>query len=239
MSLNQRRKKYQQLESEEILILVSCEALSEGFNVKKVSAVILFRLTTSRAKYYQQIGRGARIYPQKINCIVLDAVGLIDGEEFGFLEDLTEQDLAIFESEERPENVYSPKKTCENCSAIVPASSRICSYCQWEFPLVEKEVNSVVFDEMHLTIPLSQREKIAFYHQLLREAYSQQKSFNWCDRKYKMRYGHHPQPQWRKSAIFGPNPTPQQKSAYEQYIRVMADQANLSVDWIEANQWEF
>ncbi|MGB5771820.1 MAG: DEAD/DEAH box helicase family protein, partial [Crocosphaera sp.] len=227
MSLKERRKKYQQLELEEILILVSCEALSEGFNVKKVAAIVLFRLTTSRSKYYQQIGRGARLWPSKINCVVLDAVGLIDGEDFGFLEDLTEEDFAIFESEERPSKTYSPKKNCDNCSAMVPASLRICSNCHYEFPLAEKEVSKSVFSSMGLTLPKSQREKITFYHDLLRQAFKQQKSFNWCDRTYKMRYGQHPQPQWRKGAIFGDNPTSEQKLAYQQYLKAIATQCNL------------
>ena len=238
MSLKERKKKYQQLENEQILILVSCEALSEGFNVKKVSAVILFRLTTSRAKYFQQIGRGARLWPGKSNCLVLDAVGLIDGEKFGFLEDLTEEDFAIFESEQRPSFSHSPKKTCENCSAMVPAGLRVCSYCNHPFPLPEKGANGTIFSEMKLTVPLSQQEKIDFYHDLLRQAYSQQKSFNWCDRQYKMRYGQHPHVQWRKGAIFGDDPTPQQKSAYQQYLKAIAQQAHLSQDWIQANQWE-
>ena len=73
---------------------------------------------------------------------------------------------------------------------------------------------------------------------ILRQAYSQQKSFNWCDRQYKMRYGQHPHVQWRKGAIFGDDPTPKQKSAYQQYLKAIAQQAHLSQDWIQANQWE-
>ncbi|MGK7956857.1 MAG: DEAD/DEAH box helicase [Crocosphaera sp.] len=239
MSLKQRRKIYSQLELGEILVLVSCEALSEGFNVKKISAIILFRLTTSRSKYYQQIGRGARTWLDKINCLVLDAVGLIDGEEFGFLEDLTEEDFAIFESEQRPAKTYSPKKICDNCLAMVPAGLRICSHCHYEFPLPQKEANGDVFSSMRLTIPLSQQEKITFYHDLLKQAYHEKKSFNWCDGQYKMRYGQHPQVQWRKGAIFRDNPTPEQKESYQQYLNMIAKANNLCSEWIEQNQWEF
>lgn len=236
MSLKKRRARYQQLENDEIQLLASCEALSEGFNVRKVSAILLWRLTTSIAKYFQQIGRGARLWPLKMNCLVFDLVGLI--KEFGFLEDLTEDDFCIFKGKDTPQKGHSPKKTCSNCSAMVPASVRSCPHCHAQFPKAESESTESVFTSMGLQVPLAQREKITFYHNLLRQAYHEQKSFNWCDGQYKMRYGQHPQVQWRKGAIFGDNPTSKQKSAYQQYLKAIATQSNLSVEWIKQNQWE-
>ena len=72
-----RTKIYQQLAEGEILVLSSCGALSEGFDVPAVNAVILSRPTKSKALYCQQLGRGLRLSTEteKQDCIVLDQAG--------------------------------------------------------------------------------------------------------------------------------------------------------------------
>ncbi|MGK7944572.1 MAG: DEAD/DEAH box helicase family protein [Microcystaceae cyanobacterium] len=237
MSAQQREKSYSKLEQEEITVLASCEALSEGFDVPKVSCVILFRLTTSRAKYYQQIGRGARISAGKQDCVVLDAVGLINGQEFGFLEDLSLEDLAIFPGESGESKGEAPKKTCPECKGIMAAGLRICPHCQYQFPAVKYD--PIMPPPMKLLIPESQKQQYEAYQKLLREAYQNNKSFNWCDGAFKQRFGHHPPVNWRKGAIFGDDPTEKDRQAYRQYLKAIASQFNLDKTWIKNNEWEF
>ena len=76
-STKKRQKIYKQLEDAEILLLASCDAISEGFDVPAVSAIILDRPTKSKALCFQQLGRGLRISPdtEKQDCLVLDKAG--------------------------------------------------------------------------------------------------------------------------------------------------------------------
>lgn len=55
-----------------LLVLVSCAALSESFDVPQVSCIIQARPTKSKALYFQQLGRGLRLAPDKFDCLVLD-----------------------------------------------------------------------------------------------------------------------------------------------------------------------
>jgi len=81
-----RNKLYQQLARGELLVLASCAALSEGFDVPEVSCVVLARPTQSKALYFQQLGRGLRLAKDKTDCLVLDQSGNV--MKHGFIEDL-------------------------------------------------------------------------------------------------------------------------------------------------------
>lgn len=55
--------------------LVNVGVLTEGYDAPKTACVAVARPTTSRALYTQMIGRGTRIAPGKVDCLVLDFVG--------------------------------------------------------------------------------------------------------------------------------------------------------------------
>src|SRR5262249_26580260 len=56
--------------------LVSCEVLTEGYDERRVSCVVMARPTKSEALYTQCVGRGLRTDPDrgKEDCLVLDVV---------------------------------------------------------------------------------------------------------------------------------------------------------------------
>lgn len=56
-------------------VLCNCQILTEGFDEPSVAAVVMARPTQSQGLYVQCVGRGARLYPGKDHCIVLDFVG--------------------------------------------------------------------------------------------------------------------------------------------------------------------
>ncbi|NJM90102.1 MAG: DEAD/DEAH box helicase [Hydrococcus sp. RU_2_2] len=84
--IKEREKIYHSLVTGNILVLSSCQALTEGFDVPSVSAILLCRATQSKALNVQMIGRGLRLSPEteKNDCIVLDFVGNI--RRHGFIE---------------------------------------------------------------------------------------------------------------------------------------------------------
>ncbi|KQN97213.1 hypothetical protein ASF12_22685 [Paenibacillus sp. Leaf72] len=59
-------------------ILVNCMVLTEGFDEPSVSCVIMARPTKSESLYVQCIGRGIRLHPDKVDCLVLDIVGVTE-----------------------------------------------------------------------------------------------------------------------------------------------------------------
>ena len=71
----ERRDILQRLHSGETRVVANCAVLTEGFDEPSVDCVIVARPTESKPFYIQMVGRGTRIYPGKVDCLVLDVVG--------------------------------------------------------------------------------------------------------------------------------------------------------------------
>lgn len=61
-----------------LMALTNVGVLTEGFDDPGVSCIAMARPTRSEALYAQCVGRGARLAPQKSDCLVLDFVDLSD-----------------------------------------------------------------------------------------------------------------------------------------------------------------
>ncbi|MDD5092823.1 MAG: DEAD/DEAH box helicase [Dehalococcoidia bacterium] len=72
--------------SGEIRAVANVGVLTTGFDYPELETVILARPTMSLALYYQMIGRGIRIHPDKIDTLVVDMCGNVP--TFGPIEDL-------------------------------------------------------------------------------------------------------------------------------------------------------
>ncbi len=55
--------------------IVNVNVLSEGFDAPHIDCVAMLRPTKSPGLYYQQVGRGFRLAPGKVDCLVLDYAG--------------------------------------------------------------------------------------------------------------------------------------------------------------------
>jgi ATP-dependent helicase IRC3 len=73
--LDERRAILQRLRSGETRVVCNCAVLTEGFDEPSVDSIIIMRPTKSPTLYTQMIGRGIRLFPGKIDCLVLDLVG--------------------------------------------------------------------------------------------------------------------------------------------------------------------
>lgn len=71
----------------ELRVLFNVRVLSTGFDCTFIDCIVLGVSTASIALYYQIIGRGTRIDPNKRDCLVCDLGGNID--RFGRVEDIT------------------------------------------------------------------------------------------------------------------------------------------------------
>lgn len=110
--------------------------LTTGFDAPQTDMIALLRPTKSVSLYVQMLGRGQRIFPGKVNCLVLDFGGNI--ERFGPVDMIT-----IKEKVEKDGDFISvqPTKICPNCRADCHVLRKECENCGYEFDTVERQVN--------------------------------------------------------------------------------------------------
>jgi len=221
MPLKERSVIYQKLENNEISVVTSCEALAEGFDVPSIECVILARPTKSKAKYFQQVGRGLRISPNKDTCFVLDQAGLID--DFGVIEDLTEVSLEHGKKKEK-----GTAGKCEVCGRGIPFTMKLCAKCS-----PEKEKTLVLGKMIELVIAKGQKRNFDFYRRKLKEAWDKGYSPGWAMYEYKKKYDEFPDIKWNLNSVFGDEPTDIHKQTYLNYLISIAQKNDKSVNWVQ------
>ena len=224
-----RNKLYQRLTEGTLKVLASCDALSEGFDVPRVSCVLLARPTKSKALYFQQLGRGLRLASKKRDCLVLDLAKNV--LEHGFIEDL--EDIELFSSCDRQQsnNSSPPLKVCPRnnggCGAYIYSFYLKCPHCKYNFEL-QKLVS--VLGSKHL-IRDEDRIKLEFYRTKLREAFSNNFAPSWAAMKFKEQYEFFPPFDWARGAIFNHQKT--SIAIYTNYLTAIAKRLNKDCDWID------
>ena len=109
--------------------LVNVNVLTTGFDAPNVDCVVLLRPTASPGLFYQMVGRGFRLHPDKDDCLVLDygdnilRHGPVD---------------TIQIAERKSNNGTAPAKECPECQTVVHAAYTSCPDCGFEFPPPER-----------------------------------------------------------------------------------------------------
>ncbi|KGP81978.1 MULTISPECIES: DEAD/DEAH box helicase [Paenibacillus] len=98
-----RSKILQEFSTGVIQVLVNCMILTEGFDEPSVSCILMARPTKSESLYIQCIGRGTRLYPDKMDCLVLDVVGVTEDHSLMTLSNLFPPGRLDLEEEEEEE----------------------------------------------------------------------------------------------------------------------------------------
>lgn len=78
MPLDERRQILAQYKAGTIDVLANCAVLTEGYDEPRTDCIVIARPTKSRALYTQMVGRGTRIHPEKVDCLVVDVVGVTE-----------------------------------------------------------------------------------------------------------------------------------------------------------------
>ena len=228
--VHQRNQIYQQSQSGEIMILCSCLTMTEGADLPWISCICLFRLTESKARYFQMVGRGLRLSPEtsKRDCIVLDLVGNV--YKHRYIEDLRQVTL---NQGEDPEDIPAPLKVCQSsnggCGAIIYAFYKECPHCGYSF-----EINKIpIILELKHQLREEDRERLDFYREKLQTAFEKQFSPGWAANLFREEFGHWPPDDWAKAAIFGETVTEIERSLYSQHLQVIACRLNKPAAWVE------
>jgi DNA repair protein RadD len=124
---NARDEQIEEFKRGERKFLVSVNVLSVGFDAPNVDAIAMLRPTLSPGLYYQQVGRGLRLHPSKVDCLVLDFAGNI--KRHGPIDALQARPVRSGSGEGQP----APTKECPVCLEIVLAAYSKCPACNHEF----------------------------------------------------------------------------------------------------------
>jgi DNA repair protein RadD len=118
-------------------VLASCNVVSEGTDIPRVSAAVLLRPTASYSLCMQQIGRALRVHPGKDQAIILDHADNV--RQHGLPTDEVLWSLEGLGKKKRSATV----KQCL-CGALLPSPARICGQCGHvfeAFPVDQKDFN--------------------------------------------------------------------------------------------------
>lgn len=126
-------------------ILCNVGILTRGFDQPDIEVVILYRATKSLPLVLQMIGRGSRTTTTKKDFYILDFGNNI--QEHGFWHIDRPWTLAMPKKKKSKEEA-PPVKECPKCSAILPASTRICTECGYEFQATAEEKEFAELVEM-------------------------------------------------------------------------------------------
>lgn len=129
-SPTERAELLSQFKSGALKYLVNVNVLTTGFDAPNVDCVALVRPTLSPGLYYQMVGRGFRISPEKPNCLVLDFGGNI-------MRHGPVDAIEIYDRIGRAGG-DAPAKTCPQCNTVCHAAFSICPDCGFVFPPKEK-----------------------------------------------------------------------------------------------------
>ena len=137
-----RTETLERFKAGEIKYLVNVGVLTTGFDAPNIDCVVLLRPTASPGLYYQMVGRGFRLHPDKKNCLILD---------FGnnILRHGPVDSITVKPKDSREEELG---KTCPQCREVVPTGVNLCHICGYSF-IKEKEVPVEKEKPLHNAVP--------------------------------------------------------------------------------------
>ena len=208
---DERQEIYRQLEAKEILVVTSVNVLSIGFDSPLGGeCLLLCRPTKSLAVHLQQLGRGARVHPDKDGCLVLDQAG--NCLKHGPLEADNPWDLRKGEEPEGPGGAGFPMKQCPECGFLMPAQVRICPECQAEQPVKEKQIRTDALVE--LVFDKAERRQRSQLQRWILKAMSNGYLQGWVAKQYEQKFGTLPRAEMWRGTVYGPSPRPQDGAHY-------------------------
>jgi len=144
----QRAEIIRNLDSGKILVLVSVDLVSEGFDLPAVYAAILLRPTDSLALHLQQIGRVLRPAKGKDHSLILDHVG--NCLRHGLAEETREWTLSGGAKQRRKESEEAALSVhrCSQCYSVFQGP--ICPNCKTPFVPKERKIEQVDGDLVEL-----------------------------------------------------------------------------------------
>jgi len=179
-------------------VLINAGIATTGFDHPPIQTIILNRATMSSNLLQQMMGRGSRIWKDKTHFNLLDFGD--NCSRLGYYRQQREWSLTHEESKSTGVGVGAVKD-CPKCGALVHASSKICKYCGFIFP-VTHEQKIVELTEISYQEAVKSLNNIKDY-----EIYSDAKGYskNWLFRQIYIKWGKDGLIEYQKEHHFAPN----------------------------------
>lgn len=141
--------------------LVNVAMLTTGANFPQIDMLVFMRPTRSPVLYVQMAGRGMRLFPGKIDCLLLDFGGVV--EELGPIDQVRVPQKGEGTGD-------APVKACENCGEMCAAGCAKCPFCGHEFPENELNLETKASSEAALSSQLKAKDievtRVAYYRNI-------------------------------------------------------------------------
>lgn len=130
--------------------LVNVNVLTTGFDAPNIDCVAMLRPTLSPGLWYQTVGRGFRLHPDKQNCLILDFGG--NALRHGPVDALRIKAAGM------PGESEAPAKECPQCHSVIAAGYAACPDCGYEFPRNRTKHEASATDEGVLSGQVTDRQ---------------------------------------------------------------------------------
>jgi DNA repair protein RadD len=197
-----RERTFDRFRSGETHIICNVATLTVGMDLD-VRCIIDARPTKSEMRYVQTIGRGLRAAPGKDKLIVLDHAG--NALRLGLVTDIHHEHLDEAAKrqgkDDRAERSAPLPRLCDECKAVMPRMSRVCSQCgatrEAKSDVVHIDGELVEFGSGQSgKLEPSLAEKGDFFGELKWIATIRGYSEGWAAHKFRERFSHWPN-DWR------------------------------------------
>ena len=119
-------------------ILCNVGIATTGFDEPTIETVIVNRSTMSMPLWLQMTGRGSRPTENKVQFTILDMGG--NAVTHGDWCDSRDWESIFWNPPKKGKEGVAPVKDCPQCGAILPASTRVCKICAFEFPPPKQKI---------------------------------------------------------------------------------------------------
>lgn len=168
MSDTQRDQALHWFKNNSDAILCNVGIATVGFDEPTIESVIVNKATKSMPLWLQMCGRGSRITDFKSMFTVIDMGG--NAITHGDWNQSRNWNEIFLNPAKAGEDGVAPVKSCPQCESIIPASSKICSYCNYIYPekdvSVEQELSEFVMVTKNIDVNKiieQNKEKRAYY----------------------------------------------------------------------------
>jgi DNA repair protein RadD len=152
---SERNDIFERAKNGEFKALVNITVLSVGTDIPVCDCAVLLRATKSPSLYVQMIGRVLRLYPDKLNSLVIDMTD--SSERFGSISEPMVKEPSKKKKGDEIFFVANRERPCPTCAQVIASNCKQCGFCgeiffkhQDEVFTGESKLEKVVFQKHEL-----------------------------------------------------------------------------------------
>jgi len=195
----ERERQLKMMQEDKIKVLCNCQILTEGWDMPKISCVVLARPTKSVGLYLQMVGRSLRPFTNKKDTMIIDHSGAV--YENGFPDETREWKLEYSKEDKKklkePKEIIKQPFTCIKCDFVYKPTKENPECPNCSFVPTRKEVQLLIKQGRLQEVKkpkenIKTEDKKSFYAQLL--FIGRQKGYKegWSSYVFREKFHHFP-----------------------------------------------